>query len=157
MPESNESLLLDVMLGKLAVYLRMCGLDAAYAGDLDLVDDEVIHRLANADGRVLLSRDVELVARADSALLIESLDVADQLSELAEAGVTLEVNDPPIRCGRCNGVLEPEVPELPRPEYAPEDSDVDCYRCRACDQYFWGGSHVADLTETLAEIPEIDG
>ena len=32
-PETDR-LLLDVMLGKLAVYLRMCGYDAAYAGDL---------------------------------------------------------------------------------------------------------------------------
>jgi hypothetical protein len=55
-----DRLLLDTMLGKLATYLRMCGYDAAHALDEEVESD---------------------------AVLLESRDVADQLGELADAGL----------------------------------------------------------------------
>ena len=62
-PEMDR-LLLDVMLGKLAVYLRMCGYDAAYAGDQGLEADARIREVAASEARLLLTRDRQLAAAA---------------------------------------------------------------------------------------------
>lgn len=67
--------LLDVMCGKLAVYLRMCDYDTAYALDRGLEDDDHLRDLARREERVLLTRDRDLAARAERSLLLTSHDV----------------------------------------------------------------------------------
>lgn len=146
------SFLLDVMCGTLAVYLRMCGYDAAYAGDCDIVDDEKLLEWARTDSRCLLTRDVELAGRAERGVLLETLDVEDQLAELAAFGVELELADPPTRCGRCNGRLDTVEPTADTPAYAPDPSETECLRCRDCGQYFWKGSHWNRVRATLDEL-----
>ena len=147
---ATTPLLLDVMLGTLAVYLRMAGYDAAYAGDRGVEDDDRLLALAEAEGRLLVSRDRSLVARADAGLLLVERDVADQLEELRAAGAVLAPAERPTRCGRCNGVLEALPDGAERPDYAPPPGGADCWRCVDCGQVFWRGSHwdrVADRLE----------
>src|SRR5580658_184832 len=57
----------DEMLGRLARYLRMVGLDTAYVPGL--TDDEVVRR-AGAEGRTLLTRDRQLARRVPGAFLV---------------------------------------------------------------------------------------
>lgn len=139
--------LLDVMLGKLATYLRMCGYDAAYALDRGIEADDRIRDLATAEDRTLLTRDEQLAERTPGALLLTERDVTEQLRELSENGIELSLAEPPARCGNCNGPLE-RVAESP--EHAPDDAD--CYHCGDCWQWFWTGSHWADVEETLASL-----
>ncbi|MFB6353915.1 MAG: Mut7-C RNAse domain-containing protein [Halobacteriales archaeon] len=149
-PEANR-LLLDVMLGKLAVYLRMCGYDAAYVGDRGVDhDDERIRTLAREEGRRLLSRDSQLIAGTDDGVLLTEREVAEQLKELRAAGFELALADPPTRCGRCNGPLEPVADDDPRPDYAPPADEFDCWRCEECGQWFWRGSHWDRVRDRLA-------
>lgn len=145
--DDQPTFLLDVMLGKLATYLRMCGYDAAYALDRGVEADDRIRDLALAEDRTLLTRDEQLAERTPDSLLLTERDVRDQLRELSAEGVDLSLAVPPARCGNCNGRLEP-VDDAP--EHAPDDAD--CYRCRDCGQYFWKGSHWADVAETLASL-----
>ncbi|PSQ18358.1 hypothetical protein BRD02_00865 [Halobacteriales archaeon QS_8_69_73] len=135
-----DRLLLDVMLGKLAVYLRMCGYDAADAGDRGVEADDRLRRLAAAEDRRLLTRDRALAARTDGAVLLTERDVVDQLAELRAAGFELALEETPARCGRCNGALEAVPPDAPTPDYAPSPATTDCWRCD-CGQVFWKGSH----------------
>ncbi|WP_237560459.1 Mut7-C RNAse domain-containing protein, partial [Halolamina rubra] len=58
------------MLGKLATYLRMCGYDTAYALDRGVEADARIRRLAAAENRTLLTRDEQLAASVDDAILL---------------------------------------------------------------------------------------
>jgi len=146
-PEEERKFLLDVMLGKLATYLRMCGYDAAYALHRGIEADDRIRDLAFAEDRTLLTRDGQLAERTPDALLLTERDVTDQLRELSETGIDLSIAAPPARCGNCNGPLE-HVEE--RPEHAPDHAD--CYRCRDCGQWFWTGSHWTDVQETLASL-----
>ena len=141
--------LADVMLGKLATYLRMCGYDTVYAGERGIEADDRLRDLAREESRTLLTRDVELATRTEHALLVESLAVDDQLEELREAGVRPALEEHPSRCGRCNGRLERVPSDAETPAYAPDPDDVDCWRCRACGQYFWKGSHWDRVSETL--------
>lgn len=149
----GERVLLDAMLGKLATYLRMCGHDAAYALDRGVEADDDLLSLARAEDRRLVTRDVQLAGRADNGLLIESREVLDQLRELSAAGVDVSLSARPARCGACNGPVERVSPaDGSVPEWVPDPEAVDVWRCVDCSQYFWKGSHWADVRERLAEL-----
>ena len=145
-------LLLDVMCGGLRSYLRMCDHDTVYAGDRGLEADEALLALADAEDRTLVTRDVALADRAAESILLEERDVEAQLAELAAAGVDLTLADEPRFCGRCNGRLERLAETASTPEYAPDPTETDVWRCRACGQHFWRGSHWDRVAETLSRI-----
>jgi uncharacterized protein with PIN domain len=147
-PEA-EAFFLDVMLGKLAVHLRLAGYDTAYAGDRDIEADDRILELAETEDRILLTRDVQLAERADDSILLTERDVEAQLAELREAGVELEADEEPSRCGRCNGRLDVVPEDAETPKYAPDSADTDCWRCRDCGQVFWKGSHYERMKKVL--------
>ena len=146
-----ERLLLDVMLGKLATLLRMCGYDAAYALDRGIEADDEILALAEAEDRLLITRDRELAARAERSLLLESKDVDDQLRELEMAGIELSL-DEPSRCAACNESLEPVSAGEETPEYAPDPDEQPVWCCPDCGQYFWKGSHWDDVETRLTRF-----
>ncbi|MFB6156865.1 MAG: DUF5615 family PIN-like protein [Haloferacaceae archaeon] len=146
-------LLCDAMCGTLATYLRMCGHDAAYALDRGVEADDALLSLAREEDRLLVTRDRDLAERAGGrGLLLAERDVTDQLRGIRAAGVDLTLPDRPERCGACNGPLAPVPADGPVPEYAPDPSDVACFRCRDCGQVFWEGSHWADVRDRLASL-----
>lgn len=147
---ADTALLLDAMLGTLATHLRMAGYDAAYALDRGIEADDALAELADAEGRLLVTRDADLAARADG-LLVESRDVVDQLRELSAAGFELTLSEP-ARCSKCNGVLDEIEADAETPAYAPAAGTRRVWRCSACDQHFWTGSHWDAVAETLSEL-----
>ncbi len=151
-PAGETALLLDTMLGKLATYLRMCGYDAAYAGERGVEADDDVLALAHTEGRVLVTRDRELAARAERSQLLSTREVTEQLRELRRSGFDLELSDEPARCSACNGPLERVDRTEPTPDYAPETHEETVWRCRNCGQHFWKGSHWADVAGTLEDL-----
>ena len=145
----TDRLLLDVMLGTLAAYLRVCGYDTAYALDRGVEADDRIAALAGAESRRLLTRDVELAGRVEGSVLLAERDLEAQLGELRAAGIELVPDDEPSYCGRCNGSLEPVPAGADTPEYAPDPDGTDCWRCRSCEQLFWRGSHYERMKSIL--------
>ena len=160
----SERFLLDAMLGKLATYLRMCGYDAAYVLDRDVAaggskadgdpSDDAIATWAEQSDRTLLTRDTDLAARVDDAVLLASRDVREQLRALHLAGYELTLEAQPSRCGTCNGELRAVDVDESLPAYAPDPTETDCWRCRECGQVFWKGSHWDDVAATLADVTE---
>lgn len=148
---ADVSLLLDVMLGKLATYLRMCGYDAAYALDRGVEDDARLRSVADREGRVLLTRDADLAAAAPEGMLLEQRDVRGQLIELSRRGYVLSL-DAPSRCSRCNGRLDRLDPGAVTPSFAPDPDGTPVWRCRDCGQPFWRGSHWEDVADTLEAV-----
>lgn len=149
---SSRALVLDVMLGGLVSYLRMCGYDTAYALDRDCETDEAVARLARREGRLLLTRDRQLASRVDASVLLERREVTDQLRELLAAGFALCLPPTPSRCGACNTTLERVPPAVPTPEYAPDSDATAVWRCPSCGQHFWRGSHWDDVAATLSGL-----
>ncbi|MWV39539.1 Mut7-C RNAse domain-containing protein [Natrialba sp. INN-245] len=145
-------LLLDVMCGGLVSYLRMCTHDTAYAGDRGLEADDDLLAVAREEGRTVVTRDVACSNRAERSILLESRDLEGQLAELAAVGVDLTLPDEPERCGRCNGSLEPIDESASTPTYAPDPAETAVWRCRACGQHFWRGSHWDRVGETLSTV-----
>lgn len=146
----RDALLLDVMLGKLATYLRICGYDALYALDEGLEADDEVRSRAAADARRLLTRDRALAASTPGSILLTERDVIEQLRELQNVGVEVVPSDRPARCGACNGPLDRVDEHAARPEYAPDDGPI--WRCVDCGQHFWKGSHWEDVASTLEAL-----
>jgi len=149
---ARDRLLLDVMLGKLTTYLRMCGYDAVYALDREAEADDRLLAMARAEGRTLVTRDREFAGRIGDAVLLTAKDIEGQLRELESAGFRLTLSDRPIWCGQCNGVVERVDDEEQTPGYAPNPDDTAVWQCVDCGQCFWKGSHWADVAETLATL-----
>jgi uncharacterized protein with PIN domain len=139
------------MLGKLAVYLRLCGHDTVYALDRDEERDDELVATADREGRTLLTRDVDLSNRPERAFLLTERDPTDQLRELADAGLALTPTVEPVRCGRCNGPVGAVADDESTPEYAPDPNEREQWRCRDCGQVFWKGSHWDRMRGTLRE------
>jgi uncharacterized protein with PIN domain len=148
---AETAFLLDLMLGKLATYLRMCGYDTAYALDRGIEDDSKLRELASGEGRTLLTRDTDLVRQTDGAVLLRGRAIETQLSELMENGFELEL-DEPARCSACNGPLRGVPPRESTPSFSPSPTEQAVWRCCACGQLFWKGSHWWDVETTLAGL-----
>src|SRR5512135_3730165 len=78
---SSPRFVADVMLGRLAKWLRIAGFDVLYSNRF--ADDELV-RLSNGEGRILLSRDTRLLVRraVNRFIFLESEDVRAQLKQV---------------------------------------------------------------------------
>jgi uncharacterized protein with PIN domain len=139
---------LDVHLGALARRLRLVGVDTAYRNDLD--DDALIAQ-ANAERRVLLTKDRGLLRRRRLRLGAyvrgdrPDRQLADVLDRFA----------PPLapwtRCTACNGPLaavpKDEIEHVLRPGTR---RTYDTFaRCSACGRVYWPGAHHRRLAEIV--------
>jgi uncharacterized protein len=144
--------LADEMVGRLARYLRFVGCDTLYARGWT---DAEIESRARSEGRVVVTRDRALTARAAAALLLTSPNLADQWRSVRKAYPEVP-NEPRFeRCSECNGALAPFVPSAgaPRAPGIPWDRverGLPLYRCADCGHCYWEGSHVASVRVRLA-------
>ena len=139
------------MCGGIRANLRMCGHDTVYALDRGIETDEGVLALGSDEERTIVSRDRELVARAEDAILLESTDVNGQLATVAAAGIDLQLPDEPTRCGNCNGRLDRVEPDEAAPSDVPDPGEEDVWQCRDCGQHFWKGSHWECVAATLPD------
>ena len=109
-PLRETRFVLDIHLGKLAVFLRMLGFDSLYRNDYR--DDELA-RISHAEGRILLTRDRGLLKRSlvTHGYLVRSDDPREQLAEVIHRFDLRDAIQPLERCLRCNGELEPVAKE----------------------------------------------
>ena len=141
--------LLDVHLGALARRLRLAGVDAAYANNLD--DDTLIEQ-ANAGQRVLLTQDRGLLRRRALWLgaYVYGTHPDAQLTDVL--GRFAPPLAPWTRCTTCNGLLAP----VPKAEVAPllqpgtRRTYQEFSRCQACGQVYWRGAHSTRLRALIA-------
>jgi uncharacterized protein with PIN domain len=138
-------LVADVMLGRLARWLRLAGLDVAYDPSWD--DDHLLRR-AVQEQRILLTRDRPLYQRARRmnvpALFVRSDRLTDQFPEVCR-DLGLDPDGLPwfARCALCNERIQPIRRDLVRhvvPDYVWRHHR-QFYRCPACDRIYWAGSH----------------
>lgn len=147
-------LLADAMLGGLARWLRVLGLDTAHDPSLD--DPELVER-AVEEGRVILTRDRRLVLRkrARNHLLVRSEVVDEQVAQvLADLAVDPAPDDLFSRCLRCNARLR----DLPAEEAA---RAVPPYvartqnrfrRCPSCGRIYWRATHAERMRRRLRKM-----
>ncbi|MFE6388690.1 MULTISPECIES: Mut7-C RNAse domain-containing protein [Nocardiopsis] len=154
LPFAEPRFLLDVHLGTLARRLRLLGLDTAYDNDRD---DPSLFRQANAEDRVLLTRDRGLLSRS-------GLRAGGYVREQRPAGQLREVLErfaPPLRpwtrCPACNGELVHAAKEEVREDLeAGTRATYDVFaRCSGCERVYWPGAHHSRLAQIVREAQEL--
>ena len=149
----EKRFILDVHLGRLAKYLRLCGFDSLFSAFFD--DREIIEE-AVRESRVILTRDRLLLKNATAATgyLVKSQYHEEQLREVFEALRLREHVRLFSRCITCNAVLE----EVKKEEIADRLlADTKKYfsvfrRCPGCDRIYWEGSHYDNMKKSLASL-----
>lgn len=153
-PESPR-FLVDIMLGKLAKWLRLLGYDTIY----EHMDDQLMLETLRRDDRVLLTRDRELVELAGSG---RAYYVRNQRPQRQVAEVVRNFGLDPkrylfTRCSLCNTPVETVDKKDVEDELPPyvRETHEEFFYCPGCGQVYWKGSHydraVAWLARALGE------
>lgn len=138
----------DVMLGKLARWLRALGYDTLYFRD---APDSRLLGIALRERRQLLTRDAALAARAGAVgLLVRTEELDAQLREVMEA-CGLASRAPLSRCLECNGTLASrgrhEVGDRVPPYTLATQREF--WECEGCGRVFWAGTHARGILSRL--------
>lgn len=147
----------DCMLGRLAKWLRILGVDVAYQA---AIDDARLVELARQQQRWLLTRDTRLAQRRwvrDHHLLLQDNDWRRQLSKFVETFGLPQRKMWLTRCVRCNaslGVLSKEQATSQVPAYV-AGTQESFQSCPECGRIYWQGTHkdrmLAELSALIGE------
>jgi uncharacterized protein len=138
--------IVDVHRGRLARYLRLLGFDSLY--DMAAEDDSLVDRSRDG-GRILLTRDRELLMRRDVSrgYYVRAEDPRRQLGEVIHRFDLAPAARPFTRCMKCNGPLS-------RVEKARVEERLEpgtrrhfdrFWQCVECGNIYWRGSHYERL------------
>jgi uncharacterized protein with PIN domain len=156
-----NNFVVDAMLGKLALWLRLTGNDTIY--DTKIHDDELL-KIAGEENRILLTSDEELFERAkkegiETTLVRGSVD--EEIVEIfAKYQINPEVNPKIARCSKCNGgltELSGSGKEIIK-DYVFEQTynhyDVFWF-CTECKSVYFEGGHWANMREYMDRIKQL--
>jgi uncharacterized protein with PIN domain len=146
----------DVMVGRLARWLRALGYDTLYHREWN--DDQLAH-IARAENRILLTRDVELTHRRGvHAILIHDDTVMNQLQQLIQE-LGLHRAAAFTRCIECNAELvefdKKDAADLV-PPYVLQTQE-HFRRCPLCRKVYWRGTHWQRMSDVLRRMESGDG
>lgn len=149
--------IVDSNVGRLARWLRIAGFDTVFINDLD---DNRLVRLALLEGRVLLTKDTQILKRRLATtgrlkvILIESEKVKEQLRQVVKALKLVDKIKPFTLCLECNQSLVPkdkeEVKELVPPYVF--KTQTQYMQCPACRRVYWRGTHWQRMSRELEKI-----
>ncbi len=144
---------LDVHLGKLAYHLRMLGFDTLYRNDYRNSDLIV---LSTTEGRILLSKDHELLENAvlTRAYRVQQIDPRLQLIEVMRHFSLSDLMLPFTRCLLCNHQLRPVDKDLVLhrlPEKVRGLFD-EFQLCSQCDRVYWRGTHFEKMSRFIEGV-----
>ena len=147
------SFVVDCMLGKLARWLRALGFDVQYSSKTG--DDELLN-IARRDGRILLTRDTQLLGRAKAipALRITSEKWDEQVIQVLSAFDLQDEVRPFSRCLDCNRTLKLLAKDEARNLVVPfvlENARAFAL-CPDCGRVFWKGTHFDDMRSKIGAI-----
>jgi uncharacterized protein with PIN domain len=148
---SEPRLIADAMLGKLARWLRILGYDTLY--NPRWPDNELV-RLARAEGRILLTRDVELARRRGVRMLFVVHDRVEAQLRQVVASLGLPADGQFSRCPVCNEPLE-AVPKSWAWGYVPPYTfctQREFRLCPRCNHFYWRGTHWQRMQRVIEDL-----
>jgi uncharacterized protein with PIN domain len=145
----------DSMLGKLAKWLRLAGLDVSYKNDIE--DHELIDQALSED-RIILTRDRNIKKRkiVKKCLLIHSDHLEEQIRQFFGTYKINGMEKSFCRCIRCNTLLtDVNKHELSGkvPAYVFETNDK-FKKCDSCKRIYWAGTHKENAERFLRKVTE---
>jgi len=140
----------DVMLGKLAKYLRILGFDAIYLRDVDLLRQYA----RDEDPPLFLTRRQKRFAYKKTTY-ITSENVWEQVKEIRKL-IKPFINSKSVlgRCINCNLLLvdvEKESIEHRVPEFVFHTYD-SFKMCPQCQRVYWAGTHTEKMAQLIAAV-----
>jgi uncharacterized protein len=152
-PPAGKRFIADAHLGLVAKHLRMLGFDVLYRNDYS---DAEVARIAADEGRIVLTRDRDLLIRKEivHGCYLHALAADEQVQEVMRRFDLAPSVRALSRCLTCNGVLrvvekseiEHRVPQHSRHVYE------RFYECDCCAQVYWEGSHVVRMRARVARM-----
>jgi uncharacterized protein len=143
----------DVMLGRLAKWLRIAGFNVLYSNKFS--DDELI-AISNREGRILLSRDTRLLVRkpVQKFIFLESESTQDQLKQVLEKIRQTRLPSLLTRCLCCNEALIDTSKESVHDRVPAFVYKTQRYfkSCPKCGKIFWAGTHRDSVLRTLENL-----
>jgi uncharacterized protein len=151
--ETPSRFIADVMLGRLAKWLRIAGFDVLYSNRY--TDDELI-TLSQNESRILLSRDTRLLIRrgVKNFIYLESEKVNNQIRQIFLATHTTSLPNLLTRCLECNELLhdvQHEVAQDLVPPYVFK-TQRSFKSCPHCHRIYWAGTHRQSVLRTLKSL-----
>ncbi len=150
-------LLFDEMLKSLSSWARILGI---YSEFYSSKSDSELLAIARKDGLIMVTRDVRLHIRCQTAgvksILIKSDVIEEQLAQLLkESGATVTFPEK-TRCAKCNGELvdatADDVKDVPE---AVIKTHSKFWRCSSCKRVYWEGGHWKNITRIYEKAKAI--
>ena len=143
----------DAHLGGLARRLRLSGFDTLF--DNGYPDDELV-RLSRGEGRIVLTRDRELLKRREltHGCFVHAQQPDAQWREVIERLDLRASARPFTRCLACNSPLH-AVPKAEVEHALPpsvREQHERFARCGGCDRVYWEGSHWRRMRDKLDTV-----
>lgn len=152
----DPKFLADCMLGRLAKWLRILGLDTG----LSPVEGRSLYSIvveASRDGRIVLTRDtgVEKYAGRVPFIMIREQCWEEQLNIVIKE-TSVKPNEEKIfsRCVLCNTVLE-KIPLREGDKFVPDsvrERGLEYFKCFSCGRIYWRGTHIDNVMSRLVQI-----
>jgi uncharacterized protein with PIN domain len=144
----------DVMLGRLARWLRVLDYDTAYESD---IEDAELARRALEEKRLILTRDRRLPEewRVGKACIV--LEAEEPMAQLVEVAQRVGLRQPQHlfrRCLECNAPLEVTTAAAVN-ERVPErvlTTHEDFRYCPVCQRVYWEGDHTRRMRKQLESV-----
>ncbi len=151
---NTPKFIVDTNVGKLVKWLRMMGYDTLFFNGSD---DSHMIATALAEGRVILTRDTQIMKRRVvasgqlKAIFIQSDDPERQMQQVIDT-LDLDCQFRPFAiCLECNQPLlarsEQQVKDLVPPYVFQTQSQY--MECPACHRIYWRGTHWQTMTKKL--------
>jgi len=141
----------DVMLGRLAKWLRVLGQDVIYGRHLSGAG---LIRVARQENRMILTRDRRLRSQPQQSLFIQSDNFREQLHQVVSTFHLIRNNHLFKRCLICNSSLQPRPKASVKgavPEYV-FASQEEFFWCADCRRIYWPATHHQKM---LAELKNL--
>jgi uncharacterized protein with PIN domain len=143
----------DAHLGGLAHMLRMLGFDTLY--DNHFHDDDIVS-ICERDGRIVLTRDRELLKRraVTHGCFVHALKSEQQLHEIVERLDLVRSAKPFTLCLHCNMPLRPVDKAVVYDRLPPRVHEhyEKFSTCDQCGRVFWEGSHWRNMRRVLDDL-----
>ena len=152
-PLRDIRFILDVHLGKLSRYLRLCGFDTLYD---NAYEDHCIVLLAKNQNRIILTRDIGLLKHGDvqHGYWLRSDQPNRQLKEVVRRFDLKDQIRLFSRCLECNGKIVPVSKESVDDKLQEDTRRYynAFYQCTRCKKIYWKGSHYQQMIEQIDQI-----
>ncbi len=148
-------ILCDQMLGSLATWLRLYGIDTYFVHE-SISDDDLL-QIAAEQKRLLVSRDKQLIQRAQKqkipTVLISTTNLKEQLLQMHNH-ITISQDTLLSRCTLCNTPLIKADIKQAKQTIPPNVAETkkEFWYCQHCNKYYWHGTHTDNIINTIKNL-----